>query len=62
MAPIESEENRRRIGRITSIASIACAIITGLLVIRTTTVNPRTDDAEVFANSSALRPSSAGLS
>jgi len=56
MAPIESEENRRRIGRIISIASIACAIITGLLVIRTTTVNPRTDDAEVFANFIGVAP------
>ncbi len=37
MAPIESEENRRRIGRIISIASILCAIITGLLRDSTTT-------------------------
>src|ERR1700744_4120690 len=56
MAPIESEENRQRIGRIISIASILCAIITGLLVIRATTINPRTDDAEVFANFIGVAP------
>ncbi|HMD21388.1 MAG TPA: biotin/lipoyl-binding protein [Alloacidobacterium sp.] len=56
MAPIESEENRSRIGRIISVASILCAIITGLLVIRATTLNPRTDDAEVFANFIGVAP------
>jgi multidrug efflux system membrane fusion protein len=56
MAPIESEENRRRIGRIVSVASILCAIVTGLLVIRQTTENPRTDDAEVFANFIGVAP------
>ncbi len=56
MAPIESEENRRRIGRVISVAAILCAAITGLLVIRTTTENPRTDDAEVFANFIGVAP------
>jgi multidrug efflux system membrane fusion protein len=56
MASIESEENRQRLGRIISIASIVCAIITGLLVIRATTINPRTDDAEVFANFIGVAP------
>jgi membrane fusion protein, multidrug efflux system len=57
MAPAEYEENRRRnIGRIISIASILCAILTGLLVIRATTENPRTDDAEVFANFIGVAP------
>lgn len=56
MAPIESEENRQRIGRVISIASILCALITGLLVIRQTEVNPRTDDAEVFANFIGVAP------
>ncbi|HTZ90519.1 MAG TPA: biotin/lipoyl-binding protein [Alloacidobacterium sp.] len=56
MAPIESEENRRRIGRIISVASILCAIISGLLVLRTVSENPRTDDAEVFANFIGVAP------
>jgi membrane fusion protein, multidrug efflux system len=56
MAPIESEENRRRLGRIISVACILCAIVTGLLVIHVTTVNPRTDDAEVFANFIGVAP------
>jgi multidrug efflux system membrane fusion protein len=56
MAPIESEENRRRIGRIISVASILCAIVTGLLVLRETEINPRTDDAEVFANFIGVAP------
>ena len=56
MAPIESEENRRRIGRIISAASVLCAVATGLLVIRATTENPRTDDAEVFANFIGVAP------
>jgi multidrug efflux system membrane fusion protein len=56
MAPIESEDTRRRIGRIISMASVLCAVITGLLVMRTTTENPRTDDAEVFANFIGVAP------
>ena len=60
MATIESEKNRLRVGRIISIASILCAIVTGLLVIHATTVNPRTDDAEVFANFIGVAPVVAG--
>lgn len=56
MAFIESEENRRRIGRIISVASILLAAITGLLVLRTVSENPRTDDAEVFANFIGVAP------
>src|SRR5215469_14749560 len=56
MALIESEENRRRIGRIISVASILLAAITGLLVLRTVSENPRTDDAEVFANFIGVAP------
>jgi multidrug efflux system membrane fusion protein len=56
MAPIESEENRRRIGRVISVSSVLCALVTGLLVIHTTTENPRTDDAEVFANFIGVAP------
>jgi membrane fusion protein, multidrug efflux system len=49
-------ETRRRIGRLLSIAIIAAAAITGLIVLRLTTVNPRTDDAEVFANFIGMAP------
>lgn len=56
MALIESEENRRRIGRIISIGSILLTAATGLLVLRTITENPRTDDAEVFANFIGVAP------
>ena len=56
MALIETEEQRRTAGRVISIASILCALITGLLVLRSTTENPRTDDAEVFANFIGVAP------
>ncbi len=56
MAFIESEDTRRRIGRVISVASVLCAVITGLLVMHTTTENPRTDDAEVFANFIGVAP------
>lgn len=60
MATVESEENRRRVGRIISLASILCAAVTGLLVIHQTTTYPRTDDAEVFANFIGVAPVVAG--
>jgi multidrug efflux system membrane fusion protein len=44
------------VGRITSIAIIAAAVITGLLVIAQTDKYPRTDDAEVFANFIGIAP------
>lgn len=56
MAFIEPEESRRRIGRIVSITSILLAAVTGLLVLRTISENPRTDDAEVFANFIGVAP------
>src|SRR5580704_6934840 len=49
-------ETRRRIGRLLSIAIIAAAAIAGLITLRLTTVNPRTDDAEVFANYIGMAP------
>jgi multidrug efflux system membrane fusion protein len=52
----ESEEKRRHSGRIISTASIVCAILAGLLVLRANTENPRTDDAEVFANFIGVAP------
>ncbi|HXP08898.1 MAG TPA: biotin/lipoyl-binding protein, partial [Acidobacteriaceae bacterium] len=39
-----------------SIAIILCAAITGLLAVRQVTANPRTDDAEVFANYIGMAP------
>jgi len=49
-------ESRRRIGRLLSISIIAGTAITGLLALRHTTENPRTDDAEVFANFIGMAP------
>src|ERR1700678_2902705 len=45
-----------RTGRILSIAIVLCAAVTGLLVLRQTTLNPRTDDAEVVANFIGIAP------
>jgi multidrug efflux system membrane fusion protein len=56
MALDESPVNRRRIGRAISIAIILCAAITGLLVVSRVTADPRTDDAEVFANYIGMAP------
>lgn len=47
---------RKRLGRIVSVAIMAAALITGLLVIRETDLYPRTDDAEVFANFIGIAP------
>src|ERR1700742_3056191 len=43
-------------GRIISAAIIVLAVVTGLLVVEQTTENPRTDDAEVFANFIGISP------
>lgn len=51
-----NEARRKRIGRIASIAIIVGAIITGSLVTRSIILNPRTDDAEVFANFIGMAP------
>jgi multidrug efflux system membrane fusion protein len=56
MALDESQERSKRVGRILSIAIIACAAITGLLVVQRVTADPRTDDAEVFANFIGIAP------
>jgi len=49
-------DHRRRLGRIVSLAVIAAALITGLIVVELTTLYPRTDDAEVFANFIGIAP------
>jgi multidrug efflux system membrane fusion protein len=43
-------------GRIISIATLVCTAVVALLVIREITDNPRTDDAEVFANYIGIAP------
>jgi multidrug efflux system membrane fusion protein len=49
-------ENRRRTGRILSAAIVLCAAVAGLLALRQTIVNPRTDAAEVTANFIGIAP------
>ncbi len=44
------------LGRIVSIAIIAAAVISGLMVIKQTSEYPRTDDAEIFANFIGIAP------
>jgi multidrug efflux system membrane fusion protein len=56
MEPDESPVGRRFLGRAISVMIIVCAAITGLLVLRQVTANPRTDDAEVFANYIGMAP------
>lgn len=54
---VDSSHARRRfIGRAISIGVIVCTVITAMIVIRKVTVNPRTDDAEVFANYIGMAP------
>jgi membrane fusion protein, multidrug efflux system len=52
----DTNPQRRRLGRIVSIAIVAAAVITGALVIGRTNEYPRTDDAEVFANFIGIAP------
>ncbi|MFZ0311443.1 MAG: biotin/lipoyl-binding protein [Candidatus Korobacteraceae bacterium] len=47
---------RKRLGKIVSVAIPIAALITGLLVIHETDLYPRTDDAEVFANFIGIAP------
>ena len=56
MAVDRSPEDQRRLGRMISIAIVLSAAITGLLALRQVTANPRTDDAEVFANYIGMAP------
>ncbi len=52
----DTSVQRKRLGRILSVAIPAAALITGLLVVNETTRYPRTDDAEVFANFIGIAP------
>jgi len=52
----DTDAQRRRLGRIVSIAIVIAALITGASVILRTNDHPRTDDAEVFANFIGIAP------
>jgi membrane fusion protein, multidrug efflux system len=56
MAADRSTDNSQRLRYVISIAIILSAAITGLIVLRQITANPRTDDAEVFANYIGIAP------
>lgn len=51
-----SSETRSRIGRLISLVAVVGALVTGLVVLRQIIDNPRTDDAEVFANFIGMAP------
>ncbi|MBB6142360.1 multidrug efflux system membrane fusion protein [Silvibacterium bohemicum] len=52
----ESSQSSNRAGRVVSVVIILCATITGLLVLNKVTNDPRTDDAEIFANYIGIAP------
>jgi len=56
MALTEEEEKHRRLGRVISIAALVCASLSSLIVLRQIEINPRTDDAEIFANYIGIAP------
>jgi membrane fusion protein, multidrug efflux system len=56
MADNDTPVQPTRRGRIVSIAIMAAALITCLIVVTETTLYPRTDDAEVFANFIGIAP------
>jgi membrane fusion protein, multidrug efflux system len=56
MAELEIDPKRRRLGAIVSVCIIAAALLTGTVVVYLTNLNPRTDDAEVFANFIGIAP------
>lgn len=56
MPPDPSPDSRRLVGRTISVIAVLSAAAAGLLVVRQISVNPRTDDAEVFANFIGMAP------
>ena len=53
----QSSENRNNgLSRGISITIILCAAVTGLIALRQVAVDPRTDDAEIFANFIGIAP------
>ncbi|WP_446743266.1 HlyD family efflux transporter periplasmic adaptor subunit [Silvibacterium acidisoli] len=56
MAPDESSQSKSPLGRVIAVVAILGAIVTGALVIDRITYDPRTDDAEIFANYIGIAP------
>lgn len=56
MAPDGQKHRRRILGRLISASAVVCAVVAGVLVIAQVNSNPRTDDAEVFANYIGIAP------
>jgi multidrug efflux system membrane fusion protein len=56
MTPEPSHPRLPIIGRALSIVLMVCTVVTALLVIHQINLNPRTDDAEVFANYIGMAP------
>jgi multidrug efflux system membrane fusion protein len=56
MPEIETHVERKRLGKIVSFAIPIAALLAGLAVVSETTMYPRTDDAEVFANFIGIAP------
>src|ERR1700739_4654006 len=54
--PDPSHSRLHFIGRAISIGIMICTVIVALLVVRQVDANPRTDDAEVFANFIGMAP------
>src|ERR1700710_3071095 len=52
----ETEQRQSLTGKLVSAAIILLALILGIVVVSVTTENPRTDDAEVFANFIGIAP------
>jgi membrane fusion protein, multidrug efflux system len=56
MEPDVPVDSRRRLGRLISIAIVISAVILGVIVLYWTNYNPRTDDAQIFANFIGIAP------
>jgi membrane fusion protein, multidrug efflux system len=56
MPESEPALQRKRLGKIVSAAIPVAALVTGLMAVTETTMYPRTDDAEVFANFIGVAP------
>jgi multidrug efflux system membrane fusion protein len=52
----DEEGKNRLLGRVISMAAMVCAAVCSLLVLRQVEINPRTDDAEIFANYIGMAP------
>jgi multidrug efflux system membrane fusion protein len=52
----QSAQTTRVMGRVVSVLIVLYALVSGLIVLQKTNFNPRTDDAEVFANFIGIAP------